>query len=199
MDYKREHDLDVKIIRIFNTYGPRMALDDGRVVVQFPRAGAEKMSSITIYGDGQQTRSFQYVSDLVAGIVLVMGTQHGDCGPYNVGNPGEFTMLELAELIKQVTNSKSDITFQENTEDDPKQRKPDITKGAVEAGVGAARAAQARPAADGRRLQDTAGTRDGARREERQRSGRRQQSGRAAQRCHGNCKLRRRVARVVWG
>lgn len=133
MDYKREHDLDVKIIRIFNTYGPRMALDDGRVVSNF-LAQALKNEDITIYGDGQQTRSFQYVSDLVAGIVLVMGTQHGDCGPYNVGNPGEFTMLELAEFVKQVTNSKSEISFQENTEDDPKQRKPDITKARTKLG-----------------------------------------------------------------
>ena len=127
MDYKREHDLDVKIIRIFNTYGPRMALDDGRVVSNF-LAQALKNEAITVYGDGQQTRSFQYVSDLVAGIVLVMGTDNGDCGPYNVGNPGEFTMLELAEFVKQVTNSKSEISYQENTDDDPKQRKPDITK-----------------------------------------------------------------------
>jgi UDP-glucuronate decarboxylase len=127
MDYKREHDLDVKIIRIFNTYGPRMALDDGRVVSNF-LAQALKGESITVYGDGQQTRSFQYVSDLVAGIVSVMATDAGDSGPYNVGNPGEFTMLELAEYVKQVTGSKSEISFQDNTDDDPKQRKPDIDK-----------------------------------------------------------------------
>lgn len=127
MDYRREHDLDIKIVRIFNTYGPRMALDDGRVVSNF-LAQALKGENITVYGDGNQTRSFQYVSDLVAGIVAVMGTDHNDSGPYNVGNPGEFTMLELAEIVKQVTDSKSEITFQENTVDDPKQRKPDITK-----------------------------------------------------------------------
>ena len=127
MDYKREHDIDVKIIRIFNTYGPRMALDDGRVVSNF-LAQALKGQTITVYGDGQQTRSFQYVSDLIAGMVLVMGTDNGDVGPYNVGNPGEFTMVELAEHVKRVTGSKSEISYQENTQDDPKQRKPDITK-----------------------------------------------------------------------
>jgi UDP-glucuronate decarboxylase len=127
MDYKREHDLEVKIVRIFNTYGPRMALDDGRVVSNF-LAQALRGEDITVYGDGLQTRSFQYVSDLIAGIVAVMGTDANDCGPYNVGNPGEFTMLELAGFVKQVSGSKSQISFQENTADDPKQRKPDITK-----------------------------------------------------------------------
>lgn len=127
MDYRREHDLDIKIVRIFNTYGPRMALDDGRVVSNF-LAQALKNESITVYGDGGQTRSFQYVSDLVAGIVAVMSTDHNDAGPYNVGNPGEFTIIELANIVKQVTNSKSEMSYQENTMDDPKQRKPDITK-----------------------------------------------------------------------
>lgn len=127
MDYKREHDLEIKIIRIFNTYGPRMALDDGRVVSNF-LAQALKGETITVYGDGLQTRSFQYVSDLIAGMIAVMGTDANDCGPYNVGNPGEFTMVELAEFVKQVTGSKSEISYQENTVDDPKQRKPDITK-----------------------------------------------------------------------
>ena len=127
MDYHREHDLDVKIVRIFNTYGPRMALDDGRVVSNF-LAQALKNESITVYGDGGQTRSFQYVSDLVAGIVAVMSTPAGDCGPYNVGNPGEFTIIELANIVREVTGSKSEISYQENTMDDPKQRKPDISK-----------------------------------------------------------------------
>ena len=127
MDYRREHELDIKIIRIFNTYGPRMALDDGRVVSNF-LAQALRGECITVYGDGMQTRSFQYVSDLVAGIVAVMSTPHNDPGPYNVGNPGEFTMLELAQLVRQVASSKSEIVHQENTIDDPKQRKPDITK-----------------------------------------------------------------------
>lgn len=127
MDYRREHDLDIKIVRIFNTYGPRMALDDGRVVSNF-LAQALKNESITVYGDGSQTRSFQYVSDLVAGIVAVMSTDQGDSGPYNVGNPGEFTIMELANIVRQVANSKSEITYLENTMDDPKQRKPDITK-----------------------------------------------------------------------
>lgn len=125
MDYNREHGIDVKIIRIFNTYGPNMALDDGRVVSNF-LAQALLGEPITVYGDGQQTRSFQYVSDLVAGIVAVMNAP--DHGPYNVGNPGEFTMLELAQIVKEVTGSDSEIVFKENTADDPKQRKPDITK-----------------------------------------------------------------------
>lgn len=125
MDYNREHNVDVKIIRIFNTYGPNMALDDGRVVSNF-LAQALLNEPMTVYGDGMQTRSFQYVSDLVAGIVAVMNAS--DTGPYNVGNPGEFTMVELAELVKDVTGSTSPIVFKENTSDDPKQRKPDISK-----------------------------------------------------------------------
>lgn len=127
MDYRREHDLDIKIVRIFNTYGPRMALDDGRVVSNF-LAQALKNENITVYGDGSQTRSFQYVSDLVAGIVAVMNTDNKDSGPYNVGNPGEFTIMELANIVRQVADSKSEMTYLENTLDDPKQRKPDITK-----------------------------------------------------------------------
>jgi UDP-glucuronate decarboxylase len=127
MDYRREHDLTVKIVRIFNTYGPRMDMDDGRVVSNF-LSQALKNENITVYGDGSQTRSFQYVSDLVTGMVAVMSTDHNDAGPYNVGNPGEFTIMELADIVKQVTSSKSEVTFQENTMDDPKQRKPDITK-----------------------------------------------------------------------
>jgi UDP-glucuronate decarboxylase len=129
IDYKREHGskMDVKIVRIFNTYGLRMALDDGRVVSNFV-VQALKGEEITLYGDGMQTRSFQYVSDLIDGIVAVMETDSNDWGPYNIGNPEEYTMAELAELVKQVTGSSSPIIFQEKTEDDPKHRKPDITK-----------------------------------------------------------------------
>lgn len=125
MDYNREHQLEVRIVRIFNTYGPRMALDDGRVVSNF-LSQALKGEPITVYGEGTQTRSFQYVDDLVKGMVTVMDSDH--IGPFNVGNPGEFTMIELANEVKKVTGSKSEIVFRENTADDPKCRKPDITK-----------------------------------------------------------------------
>eukprot|EP00803_Ostreobium_quekettii_P008128 evm.model.scf_877.7 EVM.evm.TU.scf_877.7 scf_877:53551-58148(+) len=125
MDYHREHGLEVRIARIFNTYGPRMALDDGRVVSNFV-AQALTNTPITVYGDGQQTRSFQYVSDLIAGLVALM---EGDqVGPFNIGNPGEFSMLELADLVKEIVNPEAVIEFRENTADDPKCRKPDITK-----------------------------------------------------------------------
>ncbi|KAG2443077.1 hypothetical protein HYH02_009491 [Chlamydomonas schloesseri] len=125
MDYHREHNLQVRIVRIFNTYGPRMALDDGRVVSNFV-AQALTNKPITVYGDGQQTRSFQYVSDLVKGLVTVMDGP--EIGPFNVGNPGEFTMLELAKLVQEVVNPNATIEYRENTADDPKCRKPDITK-----------------------------------------------------------------------
>lgn len=126
MDYHREHGCEIRIVRIFNTYGPRMALDDGRVVSNFV-AQALRGEPLTIFGDGQQTRSFQYVSDLVRGLVAVMD-QDDQIGPFNIGNPGEFTMLELAELVKEEINPKATITFVENTADDPGRRKPDITK-----------------------------------------------------------------------
>ncbi|KAG2442856.1 hypothetical protein HXX76_002935 [Chlamydomonas incerta] len=125
MDYNREHNLQVRIVRIFNTYGPRMALDDGRVVSNFV-SQALTNKPITVYGDGQQTRSFQYVSDLVKGLVTVMDGP--EIGPFNIGNPGEFTMLELANLVKEVVNPNATIEYRENTADDPKCRKPDITK-----------------------------------------------------------------------
>lgn len=125
MDYHREHGLEVRIVRIFNTYGPHMALDDGRVVSNFV-AQALTNKPITVYGTGQQTRSFQYVSDLIAGLVAVMDGP--EIGPFNVGNPGEFTMLELANLVKEVVNPNAVIEFRENTADDPGRRKPDITK-----------------------------------------------------------------------
>ena len=125
MDYHRQNKLDVKIIRIFKTYGPRMRPDDGRVVSNFIMQ-ALKGEDITIYGDGMQTRSFQYVDDLVEGMVRMMATENFT-GPVNLGNPGEFTMIELAEIILKMTNSKSKIVFKPLPSDDPKQRKPDIS------------------------------------------------------------------------
>ncbi|PNH12089.1 UDP-glucuronic acid decarboxylase 1 [Tetrabaena socialis] len=125
MDYYREHGLQVRIVRIFNTYGPRMALDDGRVVSNFV-AQALTNKPLTVYGDGLQTRSFQYVSDLVQGLVTVMDGPH--IGPFNIGNPGEFTMLELAQMVKEVVNPAAVIEYRENTADDPARRRPDITK-----------------------------------------------------------------------
>ena len=124
MDYHRQNKVDVKIIRIFNTYGPRMRPDDGRVVSNFIMQ-ALKGEDITIYGDGKQTRSFQYVDDLVEGMIRMMASENFT-GPVNLGNPREFTMLELAELVLKMTNSKSKIIFTPLPSDDPKQRKPDI-------------------------------------------------------------------------
>ena len=125
MDYHRQNKVDVKIIRIFNTYGPRMRPDDGRVVSNFIMQ-ALKGEDINIYGDGKQTRSFQYVDDLVEGMIRMMASENFT-GPVNLGNPREFTMLELAELVLKMTNSKSKIIFTPLPSDDPKQRKPDIT------------------------------------------------------------------------
>ena len=125
MDYHRQNKVDVKIIRIFNTYGPRMRPDDGRVVSNFIMQ-ALKGEDITIYGDGKQTRSFQYVDDLVEGMIRMMASENFT-GPVNLGNPREFTMLELVELVLKMTNSKSKIIFTPLPSDDPKQRKPDIT------------------------------------------------------------------------
>lgn len=126
MDYHREHNTEVRIVRIFNTYGPRMALDDGRVVSNFV-AQALRDEPLTIFGDGKQTRSFQYVGDLIKGMVAVMDNDE-HIGPFNIGNPGEFTMLELAEIVREVVNPDVEITFVENTADDPSKRRPDITK-----------------------------------------------------------------------
>lgn len=125
MDYHREHGTEVRIVRIFNTYGPRMALDDGRVVSNF-LSQALKGEPLTVYGDGKQTRSFQFIDDLIKGMVAVMDSDH--TGPFNVGNPVEFTMIELANEVKKVVGGDSEIVFRENTADDPKCRKPDITK-----------------------------------------------------------------------
>lgn len=126
VDYQRQYDLEIKIARIFNTYGPRMAIEDGRVVSNFV-IQALKNQPITIYGDGSQTRSFCYVSDLVNGISKLLFSKKSITGPINLGNPNEFTMLELAETIIELTNSKSEIKFFDLPQDDPKQRKPDIS------------------------------------------------------------------------
>ncbi|MCF8453572.1 MAG: SDR family oxidoreductase [Pedobacter sp.] len=127
MDYHRQNGVRIKIIRIFNTYGPRMNPDDGRVVSNFI-VQALRGQDITIFGDGKQTRSFQYVDDLVEGMVRLMGTPDSIIGPVNVGNPNEFTMLELATKVIDLTGSSSKLIFKELPSDDPKQRQPDITK-----------------------------------------------------------------------
>ncbi|MFK4115527.1 UDP-glucuronic acid decarboxylase family protein [Microbacterium sp. NPDC006705] len=124
-DYRRQHDLSIKVIRIFNTYGPRMHPNDGRVVSNFI-VQALRGEPITIYGDGSQTRSFCYVDDLVDGMVRLMNTDHGVTGPINVGNPGEFTMLELANEVLRITGSTSEIEHRPLPQDDPKQRQPNI-------------------------------------------------------------------------
>ncbi|GMI64078.1 UDP-xylose synthase 4 [Hibiscus trionum] len=125
MDYHRSLGIEVRIARIFNTYGPRMCIDDGRVVSNFV-AQALRKEPMTVYGDGKQTRSFQYVSDLVEGLIRLM---EGDyVGPFNLGNPGEFTMLELAEVVQEAIDPNAKIEFRPNTEDDPHKRKPDISK-----------------------------------------------------------------------
>lgn len=124
-DYHRQHDVDIKVIRIFNTYGPRMNPQDGRVVSNFI-VQALKGEDITIYGDGTQTRSFCYVDDLIEGMVRMMDSRDGFTGPVNLGNPGEFTMKQLAELVLSATGSKSKIVYRELPSDDPTQRKPVI-------------------------------------------------------------------------
>ncbi|WP_221056717.1 UDP-glucuronic acid decarboxylase family protein [Methanoculleus chikugoensis] len=124
-DYRRQHGLDIKVVRIFNTYGPRMHPNDGRVVSNFI-VQALRNEEITVYGDGSQTRSFCYVDDLVDGMMRMMKTEKGFIGPVNLGNPGEFTILELAEMVIAMTGSKSRIVFKPLPEDDPKQRKPAI-------------------------------------------------------------------------
>ncbi|KAK6254494.1 hypothetical protein SCA6_015799 [Theobroma cacao] len=125
MDYHRGLGIEVRIARIFNTYGPRMCIDDGRVVSNFV-AQALRKEPLTVYGDGKQTRSFQYVSDLVEGLMRLMEGDH--VGPFNLGNPGEFTMLELAEVVQETIDPNAKIEFRPNTEDDPHKRKPDISK-----------------------------------------------------------------------
>jgi UDP-glucuronate decarboxylase len=124
-DYHRQHNVDIKVVRIFNTYGPRMHPNDGRVVSNFI-VQALKNHEITIFGDGTQTRSFQYVDDLIEGLVRAMNTPREFTGPVNIGNPNEFTMNDLAQLILRLTGSRSKITYRPLPSDDPKQRQPDI-------------------------------------------------------------------------
>jgi UDP-glucuronate decarboxylase len=126
INYHHQNDVRIKIARIFNTYGPRMSLNDGRVVSNFI-VQALKNDEITIYGEGKQTRSFQYIDDLVEGLIRLMNTDESVIGPVNIGNPREFTVMELAEMIIQLTNSKSKIVYKDLPEDDPMQRQPDIT------------------------------------------------------------------------
>jgi len=132
-DYWRQHNLDIKVARIFNTYGPRMLTNDGRVVSNFI-VQALKGDDITIYGDGSQTRSFCYVDDMVDAFVRFMDTEPEITGPINLGNPKEFTILELAEKVIELTNSSSKIQHLPLPSDDPKQRKPDISKAKSELG-----------------------------------------------------------------
>jgi len=124
-DYQRQHGLDIKVVRIFNTYGPRMHPNDGRVVSNFI-VQALRGEDVTIYGDGSQTRSFCYVDDLIEVMLRMMDSEKGFFGPVNVGNPGEFTMLELAEKVLRLTGSKSRLVHKALPADDPRQRRPDI-------------------------------------------------------------------------
>ncbi|PIP53858.1 MAG: NAD-dependent dehydratase [Bacteroidetes bacterium CG23_combo_of_CG06-09_8_20_14_all_32_9] len=126
INYNKQNTVKIKIIRIFNTYGPRMHPNDGRVVSNFI-VQALKNKPLTVFGNGSQTRSFQYVSDLVEGMIRMMGTRDKFTGPVNIGNPGEYKILELAQKIIKLTKSKSEIIFMPLPEDDPTQRKPDIT------------------------------------------------------------------------
>lgn len=124
-DYKRQHNVKIKVARIFNTYGPRMHPNDGRVVSNFI-VQALQTAPITIYGEGTQTRSFCYVNDMIEAFVRLMATSDDVTGPINLGNPDEFTMIELAETVKRLTNSASTIVFKPLPSDDPRQRQPDI-------------------------------------------------------------------------
>jgi len=125
-DYYRQHKLQIKVARIFNTYGPRMHINDGRVVSNFV-VQALQGKPITVFGDGKQSRSFCYVDDLIEGLIRLLNSPDDVTGPVNLGNPGEFTILELAEKIIALTGSKSDLIFKSLPEDDPRQRRPDIT------------------------------------------------------------------------
>lgn len=125
-DYHRQHSLRIKVMRIFNTYGPRMHPEDGRVVSNFI-VQALKGEPITLYGDGTQTRSFCYVDDLITGMISLMNSADDVTGPINIGNPNEFTIRQLAEVVIKITGSKSELIFEPLPSDDPKQRKPDIT------------------------------------------------------------------------
>ncbi len=130
-DYERQHGIDIRVARIFNTYGPRMHPDDGRVVSNFI-VQALRGDPITIYGDGQQTRSFCYVDDLIEGFVSLMNRDERVTGPVNLGNPGEFTMEGLARLVIEISGSDSELVYEPLPADDPKQRQPDISKAGVE-------------------------------------------------------------------
>jgi UDP-glucuronate decarboxylase len=125
-DYHRQHRMEIKVVRIFNTYGPRMHPNDGRVVSNFIMQ-ALRGEDLTIFGTGEQTRSFCFVDDLIDAIVLMMDSDAGVVGPMNIGNPGEFTMLQLAETVIRLTGARSKIVFKPLPSDDPKQRKPDIS------------------------------------------------------------------------
>jgi UDP-glucuronate decarboxylase len=126
-DYHRQHDLNIKVVRLFNTYGPRMHPHDGRVVSNFV-VSALTGRPLTIYGEGQQTRSFQYIDDLIRGLIAMMATDHEVTGPINLGNPGEFTIAELAAMVLEQTGSDSAIEYHPLPQDDPVRRQPDITK-----------------------------------------------------------------------
>ena len=124
MDYKREHNINIRIVRIFNTYGPNMKKNDGRVVSNFILQ-ALKGEDITVYGDGSQTRSFQFIDDLVEGLLKMMNSD--SVGPINLGNPIELSMKDLATMVIRLTNSSSSIIYKELPKDDPKRRRPDIS------------------------------------------------------------------------
>ena len=126
MDYKREHNLNIKIVRIFNTYGPNMAINDGRVISNFI-CQALNQKELTVNGEGSQTRSFQYIDDLIDGMIKMMETEKSFIGPVNLGNPNEISMNELALKVLKLTQSKSRLVFMDLPEDDPKRRKPDIS------------------------------------------------------------------------
>ncbi len=132
-DYNRQHGVDIKVVRIFNTYGPRMHPNDGRVVSNFI-VQALKNEDITIYGSGSQTRSFCYCEDLIEGFIRMMGSRKGLTGPINLGNPGEFTILQLAQKVIDMIGSSSQLVFRPLPQDDPMQRKPDITLAKAELG-----------------------------------------------------------------
>lgn len=125
MDYHRQHNVDIKIVRIFNTYGPRMAINDGRVVSNFIIQGL-KGDDITVYGQGEQTRSFCYITDMISGLAAMMNKEDF-IGPVNLGNPGEFTILSLARKVIELTRSKSRVVFKSLPSDDPSRRRPDIS------------------------------------------------------------------------
>ena len=126
-DYRRQHDLSIKVVRLFNTYGPRMHPHDGRVVSNFV-VSALAGRPLTVYGDGTQTRSFQYIDDLIRGMITMMGTDHEVTGPINLGNPGEFTIGELATMVLEQTGSDSTIDYLPLPQDDPVRRQPDISR-----------------------------------------------------------------------